>query len=245
MPNYTKLATQQYDPTYNQRVQQMKSNLAQQLAGLKQQETQQLKQYDVNNATAKNNFSNQSLDRGLGRSTITTTELGGMDLANNKQKSEYSAAIDKQENQYKTQTNDSLNAMAMDRQNAINVLARQLHESDREWAYKNAQLALQREQKASAAQKKNTVDPGSYEDGLMKDLNQFVSDKTKSSQEKAMALQNVIDYYSNPDMYDGNFAAQSIVNFARAQMQKLIETPGSNRYLFGNRTSYDTRNVNY
>lgn len=146
MEYYRKQAELQYDPTYNQRVAQLKNSLAKKIAALNQQipsinynYDKQIQNQNLQNQIAKNNFSNNMLSRGLGRSTIYTTGAAEMDLVNNRLLNEINERRTSDLNNIaqniallQNQLEDELTAMELDRLTAINELARKLEQQDYE-----------------------------------------------------------------------------------------------------------------
>lgn len=137
---YKQQAQQQYDPTYNNQKNSLTSALAQQLAGLNQQKQVTNQNYDANvtdqnkqNYLTKNNFSNNTLGRGMARSSITTSGLAGLDDSNtqavagiNSERGSKLGLIDTDISNANAKFGDQISSLNVDRENQIMTLARQL-----------------------------------------------------------------------------------------------------------------------
>lgn len=156
---YREQAKQQYDPSYNARVQALKNQLAQNQQSLEQQKTGvnnnynlQVKNQNLNNKLNKNNVSNTMLGRGLSNSSIAVSGLAEQDAKNtrivgeiNRERTGVLNDIDAQKALLAQNMNNTLAQMAGDRESEIMALARQLYGEDWERNYKNQTLAQQKE----------------------------------------------------------------------------------------------------
>jgi hypothetical protein len=98
---YLKQAQQEYDPSYNTKVTAINNalnsnlnNLDTQIGGITTQAKQAEDEQNTSNTVSKNNFDAVNTGRGLGRSTILTTGLAGMDDKNNQLLGKIRAARD-------------------------------------------------------------------------------------------------------------------------------------------------------
>lgn len=169
MADYRKQATQEYDVSYNQKVQSLKNQLAQNQQTLDQQKTGINANYDtqvanqnLSNQKSKNNISNTMLGRGLANSSIVTSGLAEADQINNRYVGEINSGrtgalndIEAQKALLAQNLQGSLATMSADREDAISTLARQLEDRQFEKDYKNNGLALQREQMLAQQQYQN------------------------------------------------------------------------------------------
>jgi hypothetical protein len=217
---YTNQAASQVDSSYNQQVQNLKNSLANQLASYDSQKTGINSNYDMavqkqnyNNAIGKNNYSNQTLGRGLGRSTIATTGLAGMDSGNKRQVGYIEQGrvnslndVDRMKTVAQNGYEDSVNAMSLDRQNKIAALANQLRSAaqSQEWQEKqfnadqkyrydalaqdqnqfNANLQLQKSKAASGSSgNTNNESINSTYNGMLNDVMTVLNDNNATPAE--------------------------------------------------------------
>lgn len=155
MDAYKQKAAQEYDPQYNQQVNNLKSALANQMAAYDKQTTTTNQAYDtevkdqnLNNYLTKNNYSNNTLGRGMARSSITTSGLAGLDDKNtrlvgdiNSKRTSALGNIANDRANYNANYNMQINQLSADRESQIAALARQLYDSDWQKDYQNRQLA--------------------------------------------------------------------------------------------------------
>jgi hypothetical protein len=154
-PNYyNNMATNQYDVSYNQRVQALKNSLANKLAVYDSQKTGVNQNYDIqadtaqkNGAMTKNSFGNNMLNRGMGRSTIATTGEAGIQLGTdrninniNTYRTNALADIDRAKTVEQNNMQQSLDLMGADRTAAIQNLAMQLQAADEQRAFQQQQF---------------------------------------------------------------------------------------------------------
>lgn len=150
MDAYTEDARQQYEPTYNQRVQLLKNQMAQNITnlensklGVNQNFDQQIMKNNRYIKSNQNRFSNMTLGRGLGRSTIATSGIGEMsnigarmnDETNFKRTQEL-GNIDNKIATEQNNTNNRLTQMEIDKQDQIAALAKQMMKEDKEEQWK-------------------------------------------------------------------------------------------------------------
>lgn len=147
---YTEDARQQFEPTYNQKVQLLKNQLAQNVTNLENSKLGVNQNFDQqitkNNRYIKGNqnrFSNMTLGRGLGRSTIATSGIGEMsnigarmnDETNFKRTQEL-GNIDNNIATEKNNMQNRLTQMDIDKQDQISALAKQLMKEDKDEQWK-------------------------------------------------------------------------------------------------------------
>ena len=142
---YYQQAQQQYDPAYNQKVQNYKNQLAQNQLAVDQQKTGINANYDMqvqnqqrNNQLLRNSISNQMLGRGLANSSIAISGLEQQNAQNARLVGQINAErtgalndLEAQKALLAQNTNNTLAQMAADRENEIRALAMQLE--DRQW----------------------------------------------------------------------------------------------------------------
>lgn len=141
---YKQQAINQYDPIYNNKVTNLKNQLAQNIASLQNSKIGINRNYD-NQINKNNNYikgtqnqiSNMTLGRGLGRSTIATSGIAEqanigarMNNETNYARAQDLSAVDNQIATLEQNTNNILTTMANDREKEIMDLARQLMEKD-------------------------------------------------------------------------------------------------------------------
>ena len=157
--DYRKQATQEYDASYNKKVQALKNQLAQNQQTLDQQKGVINANYDLSvanqnlaNKKAKNSLSNTMLGRGLANSSIAVSGLAEADQINNRMvgniNRERTGALNDIEQQKALLAQNlqgTLATMSADREDAISALARQLE--DRQWEkdFKNKGFEFQKD----------------------------------------------------------------------------------------------------
>ena len=157
--DYRKQATQEYDASYNKKVQALKNQLAQNQQTLDQQKGVINANYDLSvanqnlaNKKAKNSLSNTMLGRGLANSSIAVSGLAEADQINNRMvgniNRERTGALNDIEQQKALLAQNlqgTLATMSADREDAISALARQLE--DRQWEkdFKNKNFEFQKD----------------------------------------------------------------------------------------------------
>ena len=157
--DYRKQATQEYDASYNKKVQALKNQLAQNQQTLDQQKGVINANYDLSvanqnlaNKKAKNSLSNTMLGRGLSNSSIAVSGLAEADQINNRMigniNRERTGALNDIEQQKALLAQNlegTLATMSADREDAISALARQLE--DRQWEkdFKNKGFEFQKD----------------------------------------------------------------------------------------------------
>lgn len=144
LDDYKQQAIEQYDPIYNNKVANLKNQLAQNIASLQNSKIGINRNYD-NQINKNNNYikgtqnqiSNMTLGRGLGRSTIATSGIAEqanigarMNNETNYARAQDLSAVDNQIATLEQNTNNTLTTMANDREKEIMNLARQLMEKD-------------------------------------------------------------------------------------------------------------------
>lgn len=169
MADYRKQATQEYDVGYNQKVQTLKNQLAQNQQTLEQQKgginanyDQQVANQNLSNKKSKNNLSNTMLGRGLANSSIAVSGLAEADQINNRMVGQINTArtgalndIEAQKALLAQNLQGTLGTMSADREDAISTLARQLEDRQFEKDYKNKGLAMEREKMLADQQYQN------------------------------------------------------------------------------------------
>ena len=154
---YYQQAEQQYNPSYNGKVQALKNQLAQNQQNLEQQKTGINQNYDLqvnnanlNNRLNKNSVSNAILGRGLANSSIAISGLAEQDAKNTRIIGNIERGrladlnnIDQQKALLGQNFNNTLAQMEADKLDAINALAMQLEDRDWNKDFQNRQLAQQ------------------------------------------------------------------------------------------------------
>ena len=154
---YYQQAEQQYNPSYNSKVQALKNQLAQNQQSLEQQKTGINQNYDLqvnnanlNNRLNKNVTSNAMLGRGLANSSIAISGLAEQDAKNTRIIGNIERGrladlnnIDEQKALLGQNFNNTLAQMEADKLDAINALAMQLEDRDWNKDFQNRQLAQQ------------------------------------------------------------------------------------------------------
>lgn len=143
------------------------SNLNVSKGGINSAYDGQVKNQNLQNTLGKNNFSNSMLGRGLGRSTIATSGLAGLDTTNarvvndiNTNRTSALSNVDTSIADLKNSHQNNLIGLDSEKMSAVNQLARELQnryedntfrDTQAQWQkdYQNAQLQLQREQMAN------------------------------------------------------------------------------------------------
>ena len=154
---YYQQAEQQYNPSYNGKVQALKNQLAQNQQSLEQQKVGINQNYDLqvnnanlNNRLNKNATSNAILGRGLANSSIAISGLAEQDAKNTRIIGNIERGrladlnnIDEQKALLGQNFNNTLAQMEADKLDAINALAMQLEDRDWNKDFQNRQLAQQ------------------------------------------------------------------------------------------------------
>ena len=154
---YYQQAEQQYNPSYNGKVQALKNQLAQNQQSLEQQKVGINQNYDLqvnnanlNNRLNKNSVSNAILGRGLANSSIAISGLAEQDAKNTRIIGNIERGrladlnnIDEQKALLGQNFNNTLAQMEADKLDAINALAMQLEDRDWNKDFQNRQLAQQ------------------------------------------------------------------------------------------------------
>ena len=154
---YYQQAEQQYNPSYNGKVQALKNQLAQNQQSLEQQKTGINQNYDLqvnnanlNNRLNKNSVSNAILGRGLANSSIAISGLAEQDAKNTRIIGNIERGrladlnnIDQQKALLAQNHNNTLAQMEADKLDAIMALAQQLEDRDWNRDFQNRQLAQQ------------------------------------------------------------------------------------------------------
>lgn len=154
---YMEQAKQQYDSSYNAKVNALKNQLAQNQQALDQQKTGvnnnydiQVNQQNLNNKLNKNNVSNAVLGRGLSNSSIAVSGLAEQDAKNtrlvgniNRERTSALNDIEAQKTLLAQNLNNTLAQMAGDRESELMALARELYNQDWNRDYQERQLAQQ------------------------------------------------------------------------------------------------------
>lgn len=193
MADFYSQAKQQYDPSYNQKVQGLKNTLAQnqnnletQKSGINANYNTQVANQNLTNKYNKNNYSNTMLGRGMANSSIVGTGLAEQDSKNARLVGEINNArtgslndIDRQKAILAQNMNATLGQMQADREDAIWALARQLEDRQRDYDYKQSGLQLQREGQAMTRDYQNAQLALSREN----------AGATRAMQERQMALE--------------------------------------------------------
>lgn len=167
--NYKQQATQEYDASYNQKVQGLKNQLAQNQQTLDQQKgginanyDTQVSNQNLSNKKSKNNLSNTMLGRGLANSSIVVSGLAESDQINNRQvgaiNNQRTGALNDLEQQKALLAQNmqgTLGTMSADRLDGITTLSRQLEDRDFDKNHQTSQLDLQRQQMLADQEYKN------------------------------------------------------------------------------------------
>lgn len=169
MSKFKQQATQEYDASYNQKVQTLKNQLAQSQQTLDQQKGGINSNYDLQvgnqnlaNKRSRNNISNTALGRGLSNSSIVMSGLAEADQINNRlvgninrERTGALNDIDAQKSLLAQNMQGTLGVMSADRLDGIATLSRQLEDRDFDKTHQTNQLALQRESMLADQKYKN------------------------------------------------------------------------------------------
>ena len=245
--DYVKKAQQQYDPQYNNQVNQLKSSLASAMAGYDKQTADTNTNYDASvknqnlgTQTAEKNYDTNTLGRGLGRSTIYTSGIAGLDDKNTRLVGSINTDRNAKLGEIglnRTNTNNTYNAnltqLGIDRDNQIATLARQLQQTDWDNAYKQQQLELQRQSEARlAASKAASTGQGisessgnSYYNAGKADIDKITSTAGWASPDTVAQLVNLANSYaSKSDPYN-----QALARYAAQRAQNVQVTVTHNQ----------------
>lgn len=157
---YRKRAIELYDPSYNAKVTSLNNSQNTQLTALDSQKgtvnqnfQQQEDDQNRSNAIDKVNYDNINTSRGLGRSTILTTGLASMDQKNDRlinqiktSKNNALNAIEGEKTTLISNTQNSLNQLAGDRESALSALIQQFQKDDEAKAERDRAYQLQVDQ---------------------------------------------------------------------------------------------------
>lgn len=170
---YKQIAENELSPNYGKQLLGLQTSLKSNNAALDAQVGQTNQNYDsqvgnaqLNGKTAQNNYSNQSLARGLGRSTIATTGLASIgDSTNriinsvNQYRTNALNDIANQRTLYNNNYNNSANELDAEKLANINSRANELMQADKDQAWKEAQAAeAKREFDTQMAENKRQFD---------------------------------------------------------------------------------------
>ncbi|MGL5352141.1 MAG: hypothetical protein ACRDA5_02300 [Clostridium sp.] len=188
---YVDEASKQYDPQYEARKRALENGYNSNVNDLNNSKTGINANYDtrvkgqnLQNTVNKNNMSNGMLGRGMGRSSIATSGLTGLDTGNTRVLGEINNArtgelnnVDNSIANLKVGLTNSFLGLDAEKMGAINQLAMQLRDkaveegwkqkqfdfqqqqASAEAQYRNSQLALQRESMASKQQTEKKASP--------------------------------------------------------------------------------------
>lgn len=157
---YLKDAQNQYDPSYNEKVNAINAAMNSGMTAYDNQTGTVNKTYDTQlndqnkqNTVNKNYFDNINSGRGLGRSTILTTGLAGMDDRNtsllgkiNDSRSGELNSIAANKATLQTNSANQISQLAGDRQSQLANLIAQYQSADRAYDLQLQQLQLQKDQ---------------------------------------------------------------------------------------------------
>lgn len=147
--DFTQQATNKYDVQYNQMVTNLQNRVNNIVSNLESTIDRTKVNYDDANTKAQQNYSNQTLSRGVGRSSIATTGLSGInvDMEQAKQLAlgEIQAKIDAAESEREL----GLESLANTRTAAIADLAQQMY--DRDYGQKFNEFQAYQQQRQAAA----------------------------------------------------------------------------------------------
>ena len=227
MDVYNQQATQQYDPQYNAKVTAAKNALATTLNSLDASKTGINANYDTqinanNRGTVKNqnSYSNSTLGRGLGDSTIASTGITEQGLIGKRVNDETNMARTGDLNNIETQKalatsneGNDLTTLAGDRSSAIATLARQLYgedwtrnyqqsQLDSDNAYKQKELEYQQQQAANdqaykmaslASQNSANASDAQYKQALLKLQGQQYGETSASLADAKGAINGIVN----------------------------------------------------
>ena len=168
--NYVSEANKQLQGQYDTQKNELQNNFNQNMNDLDHQVGTTNKQYDDYVEQAKNqgqmnkqNYNNATLNRGLGRSSIATTGLAGIQNQTNKnvvsinnQRQAQMDNITRLKDMLRNNLTNSLNSLKSEHNSKVNSLAMELKYRDQEMAFKKQQLAqsaAQANREFNAAQK--------------------------------------------------------------------------------------------
>lgn len=200
---------------------QLSAEYAQQLQNLQNQYNQSAQQTKDTGKQTQNNYNNQVLARGLGRSSIATTGLSGIENSTNKNLTNLT-----------TNYNQGVAGINANRDSSIAKLAQDLYNTDynREWQQQQADeakrrweaemaeqkrqfdaqqaLALQqlRAQQAAAAAKASSATTRSGESLSRDDIDRVVNNNSYSTYDKARALYGLLN-----DLGSGNSSMKNYI----------------------------------
>lgn len=157
--NYRQTATKQYQPQHNQKVNAVNNQLnttvnglEQSRGGINQNYDTQVEKQNLMNTLAKNNYNNQMLGRGIGKSSIATSGMAGMDDSNsrkvgyiNMDRTNSLNNVDSNIALARQNASNTISQLEADRLAYIDKLAYELEDRDFDKNFKNQQLAMQRE----------------------------------------------------------------------------------------------------
>lgn len=153
--NYVSEANKQLQGQYDAQKNELQNNFNQNMNDLDHQVGTTNKQYDDYVEQAKNqgqmnkqNYNNATLNRGLGRSSIATTGLAGIQNQTNKnvvsinnQRQAQMDNITRLKDMLRNNLTNSLNSLKSEHNSKVNSLAMELKYRDQEMAFKRQQLA--------------------------------------------------------------------------------------------------------
>lgn len=156
---YREEASSQLQGSYDAKRRQYENALNQGLTdldnsktGINQNFDHQVKNQALQNKLGKNNFANASLGRGMGRSSIAVSGLAGMDARNERITNDINTArtgelnnVENQKGNLRNNFNNSILGLESEKESAINDLARKLQERADDMAFRDKQLAQQKE----------------------------------------------------------------------------------------------------
>jgi hypothetical protein len=181
--NYKQLAEQEVNPQVNERINQLKANLANKLVGIDQGFEANKAERNLMNVKSQNAISNNALGRGLSQSSIVTTGLGEADQINNRLVGNLKSNAEAQKLSLSNGVNDQVLGLEQDKTDKINSLARQLEDRDWERNYKMKQLQLK--SNPSSSPKGNPI----------ADIDEVIKDGESSYGAKINALSEANNYY--------------------------------------------------
>jgi DNA repair exonuclease SbcCD ATPase subunit len=228
--DYLGQAEQELSGQYNSKMEQLKSNLASQLANyetskgtINQNYDKQVDNQNLQNTLSENNFSNTMLGRGFGRSSMVTTGLAGMDDKNTRLVGNINANRTSELNNVNNQITNANNTYASSLKSlndekgaAIQQLARQLEAQAWERAYQERQLELQRQQVEAQKQRYSSgygsgsssnpsISAGSNYDSALRVLDEINSSYAGSPLQQMQYLQNLAGEFQNDTTKNGKY----------------------------------------
>ena len=245
MADYRKQAQQEYDVSYNQKVQALKNQLAQNQLTLDQQKgginanfDTQVANQNLNNKKSKNNLSNAMLGRGLANSSIAVSGLGEADQINNRLVGQINTNrtgalndIEQQKALLAQGLQGTLASMDADRESAISALARQLE--DRAWDkdFKNQGLALQREQMLAEQ---------AYKNASLAQQRELANSQLAWQREQANSKASNDAYNSFLDAYS---TIKGRTDLSGSEKEKLMFSLAEQAQLYGNQNGVDLNGI--